>query len=136
MFDNPYHAPQTPVGNAAGVVPPFTLTPLHLKILKLYREYYRKTPTLGSLIRKSSWRLVTILMIFGGGGYLLWSYDLIYLMCFHFGLGLAALIRAFQSIWILQKAWPIMYIVIDWNRVDTILDESQVSGQFRDNTAR
>ncbi len=123
MPDNLFEAPKTPVGKAAEVVPPYRPTPLHLKLLKIYRRYHVEAPRFGSLLRLSLPRLTSSLIVFGGGVLFFRYIDWIQMSWFQMGLGAGYLLTVLSSNDVFIKIWPMLQEIVDWNKVDAILGE-------------
>ena len=128
MSDNLFEAPKTPIGKAAGVSLAYRPTRQHLQILMFYRNSHVnshvKTPSVGTLLRQVWLKLVMILVLISYALYCLLAYDLVAFSWFLIGLASGSLARLIGIIRNFGKGWPMMNAIIDWNKVDELLDES------------
>jgi hypothetical protein len=104
---------------------PVNLTAHHRKLLGNYRSYHTTAPTFGSLVRQHAAALAVLAGITAGGAYLAfhtWGW-LFGLGCFAGGLGFGSLIRILRPLASFARLWPIIDHIVDWQKVDTLLDQ-------------
>ena len=94
------------------------LTPIQYKALKMYVRYHTASFTVGQVLR-SSWRPWLILAAMAGFCYLCISP--VPMACLGMGICLGAFFRDIGHYQVAYRIWPVTEEVIDWKRVDEIL---------------
>lgn len=104
------------------------LTTLQVKLLNRYRQWRQNPPTVFSLLClewKAELMLVGYCLL--AGAYCYWAemQVTLYLVC---GAMFGALTRDIGLFRRTTQIWPMLSEVIDWNRVDQVLDQQGSSG--------
>ena len=102
-----------------------SVTKLQRVVLQRYLGYRTKPPTFFGLLRQS-WRVEVILIAASAlGVWYAYSVHLYGTSCFIGGLLVGALARDAGTFRRVLQAWPALSQVLDWQRVERVLDEEK-----------
>lgn len=99
----------------------------HRKALDLSLIYHKATPTLGSLLRQRLPALALRSGITATSAYIAfrsqgWTFGA---ACFTAGAYLGSLLSTFTQLASLAKLWPIVDRIVEWQKVDALLDQKK-----------
>jgi hypothetical protein len=100
------------------------LTKAQRKNLELYAAYRSNTPTIWRLFRQNLVRYLVIAALIMLLNILSPSVGMESIALIFIGLFLGTLFRDVGTIWRFVRIWPATAAVLDWERLDTLLDDS------------
>jgi hypothetical protein len=103
---------------------PSELTPGARNYLKHLLDCRKSPPTVWDVCRQNARVMITLILFFGGLAALAYAVDLQGLAIFTLGILAGCLLRDFQAFRRSVHHWPMSEAILDWPRIEKMLDES------------
>jgi hypothetical protein len=95
------------------------------QIFNLYRGYRTSPPNVFNLFARNLWRYLLAIVLFCLVVILSYAARLPGLATFALGLMIGALLRDLAAFIRFTKTWPITELVLDWEKIHTLLETEQ-----------
>ena len=99
------------------------LSAIQRRLLYQYRDFHESAPSVSRLVAISTWAYVRLLLVFTIAFALTWTYEFRSTALLLLGMVIGTVSRDFGTFRRMVKIWPVLCHVLDWKRIDELLEE-------------
>ncbi len=103
------------------------LSALQRKLLQQYRGFHDSAPSMGRLMALSARHHVLLVLVFTIAVVLTYSFRLPSVALILVGMAIGAVSRDFGRFRTMIRVWPVLSRVLDWKRIDELLEDEDGS---------